>query len=159
MDEPTDYDGWLERGRRLYGRCHTSQAHDRAYAAAGIPHQSPFRQCFDGARVAFDRAIALRPDAPDAWLMKGQLLVEFEKGHEEEARPVLERAIELQPANGEAWMWLGLIASRRGNLELAKANLAQAVSLDPHTRDWAVSIYDVPDEAWEQFFGEFFPEE
>jgi hypothetical protein len=70
--EPSDYDGWLKRGPTILTECQLSDRFDRGYVATGVD--------------AFDRAIALLPNHPTAWLEKGSLLVQAGAGRER-ARP------------------------------------------------------------------------
>jgi tetratricopeptide (TPR) repeat protein len=150
--EPADYSGWLKRARELVGSCHIAQCHDRAHAAAGLSHRSQYRQCFDEARAAFDRAIALRPDSAEAWLEKGRFLIELESGHEAQARGALLQAARLDPGNARAWMWLGAVESQQGDWVAAREHLDMAVSLDPEMRRKAEEEYDIPAELREPFF-------
>jgi tetratricopeptide (TPR) repeat protein len=150
--EPSDYSGWLKRARELVGGCHVAQCHDRAHAAGGFSYRSQYRQCFDKARAAFDRAIALRPNSAEAWLEKGRFLIELESGHEAQARGAILEAARLDPVNARAWLWLGEIESRQRDWVAAREHLDRAIALDPEMRREAEEEYDIPAELREPFF-------
>jgi Flp pilus assembly protein TadD len=101
---------------------------------------------------AFDRAIALLPNHPAAWLEKGRLLVLARAGREPRARAALMRALTIDPSNARAWMMLGACESQRGDLVAAREHLDTAVALDPEIRHYAPDYYDIPPDLREQFF-------
>jgi cytochrome c-type biogenesis protein CcmH/NrfG len=136
--EPSNYDGWLKRGRTILTECQLSDRFDRGYVAIGVD--------------AFDRAIALLPNHPAAWLGKGSLLVEAGAGREPQAREALMRAVTIDPRNARAWMMLGACESQRGDLVAAREHLDTAVALDPEIRHYAPDYYDIPTDLRESFF-------
>jgi tetratricopeptide (TPR) repeat protein len=136
--EPSNYDGWLKRGQTILTECQLSDRFDRSYVAIGVD--------------AFDRAIALLPNHPAAWLGKGSLLVEAGAGREPQAREALMRAVTIDPGNARAWMMLGACESQRGDLVAAREHLDTAVALDPEIRHYAPDYYAIPPDLREQFF-------
>jgi hypothetical protein len=97
--QPSNYDGWLKRGRTILTECQLSDRFNRSYVAIGVD--------------AFDRAIELLPNHPAAWLGKGSHLVEAGAGREPQAREALMRAVTIDPGNALAWMMLGACESQR----------------------------------------------
>ncbi|OGQ13539.1 MAG: hypothetical protein A2138_15980 [Deltaproteobacteria bacterium RBG_16_71_12] len=87
-----------------------------------------------GAKEAFERAAAARPNDPDfnAWLAWAAILC----GEDELfALDVLETAARAFPQAMRPVFFLGLAAKRRGDLVLAHAHLAEAVRRSPHDRE------------------------
>jgi adenylate cyclase len=86
-------------------------------------------QSRDSVRVAYARAIALRPDDWEAYAALGITTVatgEFAEGIRQ-----LKRATELGPRASTAYRWLGVAYGRAGLLPEAVAALREAVALDP----------------------------
>ncbi|MBI1946480.1 MAG: response regulator [Deltaproteobacteria bacterium] len=84
-----------------------------------------------GAKEAFERAVAVRPNDPDfnAWLAWAAILA----GEDELfALDVLETAARAFPQAMRPVFFLGLAAKRRGDLVMAHAHLAEAVQRSPH---------------------------
>ena len=136
--EPSNYDGWLKRARTIVTDCELCERFDRFYVAKGVD--------------AFDRAIALLPNHPTAWLEKGRLLVLAGAGREPQARAALRRAVTIDPRNARAWMTLGACESQGRDLVAAREHLDTAVALDPEIRHYAPDYYDIPPDLREQFF-------
>jgi tetratricopeptide (TPR) repeat protein len=136
--EPSNYDGWLKRGLHILTECQLCERFNRGYVAIGVD--------------AFDRAIALLPNHPAAWLWKGTLLVEAAAGREPQAREALMRAVTIDPGNARAWMMLGACESQRGDLVAARDHFDTAVALDPEIRYYAPDYYDIPPDLRETFF-------
>ena len=91
------------------------------------------------ATADFDRALALDPAEPDAWLNKAVMLVQY--GHSDEAMPMIEKAIDLKTRRpAVAYFVRALIHEERGNLRAAYADLQHAKALEPNWRQPAIEL-------------------
>lgn len=77
----------------------------------------------------YDRALALRPTAGEAWHDRGVAL--FRLGRLREAAESYQRALEAMPASAVTWYALGAIWSQTGQPDQAIAALERAVALSP----------------------------
>jgi len=87
----------------------------------------------DGARAAFEEAIALDPEYEEAFF---NLALIEEKSNLEKARELLERAIQLDPNRGAAHGVLGRICQKMKEPALAEQHYRRALEVDP-TDYWA----------------------
>ena len=83
----------------------------------------------EGARDAFDRAIALKPDYAEAWNRRATLF--FNDGKYDEAVADLESAITYEPRHFGALAGLGLNALAEGDYKSALAAYRRAVVVNP----------------------------
>jgi tetratricopeptide (TPR) repeat protein len=82
------------------------------------------------ATADFDRALALDPAEPDAWLNKAVMLVQFRRSAE--ALPMVEKAIALKTRRpAVAYYIRALIYEDRGNLRAAYNDFQRARTLEP----------------------------
>ena len=90
-----------------------------------------FRQAAVAQATAdFDRALALDPAEPDAWLNKAVMLVQY--GHSAEAMPMVEKAIGLKTRRpAVAYYIRALINEDRGNLRAAYSDFRRASAIEP----------------------------
>ena len=89
----------------------------------------------DAAISSFHRALALRPDNPDAHINLGILFAGL--GRDAEAAASFRRVIALAPGHADAYSNLGVILGRQGQLEDAATALRAAVRLRPdHAAAW-----------------------
>ena len=91
------------------------------------------------ATADFDRALALDPAEPDAWLNKAVMLVQY--GHSPEAMPMIEKAIDLKTRRpAVAYFVRALIHEDRGDLRAAYADFQRAKTLEPAWRQPAIEL-------------------
>jgi tetratricopeptide (TPR) repeat protein len=81
------------------------------------------------ALVAYDSAIALKPDYAWAWARRGRTLRVL--GRYEEALRCYDRALEVQPSYAFAWNGKGIVLERMGHLERALACYQKAAEINP----------------------------
>ena len=81
------------------------------------------------ALVWLDRAAAVKPDAADLHVNRGEVLRTLTRWPEAEA--ALRRALELLPDNVEAWNNLGLVLQARGRHAEARSAYDRALALKP----------------------------
>jgi tetratricopeptide (TPR) repeat protein len=87
----------------------------------------------EGARDAFDRAIALKPDYAEAWNRRAVLF--FNAGKFDEAVADLETALANEPRHFGAWVGLGMIFEAIGRPEAALRAYEKAAAIHPHLQD------------------------
>lgn len=81
-------------------------------------------------RADFDRALALDPFEPDAWLNRAILTVKY--GRREDALPMVEKAIELNSRRPAlAYFVRGLLYEDQGNVRAAYRDFQRARELEP----------------------------
>ena len=91
------------------------------------------------ATADFDRALALDPTEPDAWLNKAVMLVQY--GRSAEAMPMVEKAIDLKTRRpAVAYYIRALIHEDRGNLRAAYHDLQRAKALEPKWQQPAIDL-------------------
>ena len=83
----------------------------------------------EGAKVHFERALALQPDNPHYLLHYGVVLVQLDELNQ--AAVSLERAGKLDPSNPLTHFNLGRLYRQQGELTKARAELQEAVQLRP----------------------------
>jgi len=84
----------------------------------------------DGARDAFDRAIAIRPDYAEAWNRRAVLF--FNVGKYDEAVADLEYAIQLEPRHFGAYLGLAMIFESIDRPAAAMRAYEKALEIHPH---------------------------
>lgn len=88
---------------------------------------------YDRAEADFDRALALRPRQPEAYLNKG--ISRYQRGDSQGAIALINRAIELQTSRPAlAYYARGVAREEAGDVKGAYADLKQARALEPR---WA----------------------
>ena len=92
----------------------------------------------NGARLAMERAISLRPDDAAYWSSLGSALIE--SALYDDAIAALKRACELDPSYYTAWYNLGLALIRSMRAEEAEKALREAISLAPDDSTHARAI-------------------
>jgi tetratricopeptide (TPR) repeat protein len=97
----------------------------------GLEYQAA--QDLEGARDAFDRAIALKPDYAEAWNRRAVLF--FEDGKFDEAVSDLESAIQNEPRHFGAWVGLAMIFEAVGRPEAALRAYEKAEAIYPRLQD------------------------
>jgi tetratricopeptide (TPR) repeat protein len=97
----------------------------------GLEYQSG--EDLEGARDAFDRAIALKPDYAEAWNRRAVLF--FQDGKYDEAVADLESAIENEPRHFGAWIGLAMIFEAIGRPEAALRAYEKAEEIHPRLQD------------------------
>jgi len=81
------------------------------------------------ARNNIDKALALDPRQPEAYVARGMLYAD--EYRYDEALASLEQAIAINPSLAEAWTWRGRLLYRFGRIKEAKRSLLKALELDP----------------------------
>jgi tetratricopeptide (TPR) repeat protein len=84
---------------------------------------------YNQAELSFDRAIALKPDFVDAYLLRGKSCVE--QAEPEKALNDFTKAIELRPSDPAGWIARGSAYLELNNFEPAVADATQAVAANP----------------------------
>ena len=82
---------------------------------------------------AFNEAVKLRPDYPDAYTNIALTNISWEKYAS--ARGSLERALALSPTNARALYYMSYLEKRAGNSEAEVADLQEVVKQFPQSRD------------------------
>ena len=111
-----------------YGAPHAGLAD--AFLAAGFAGALPPRAAWEQAEAEADRAAALDPNLPEAWISRGfvRLLRDWDwRGAEECFR----QAVDCGPGSAAASQWHGLFQVLAGRTELAEVSLRRARALDP----------------------------
>src|SRR5439155_14578243 len=86
------------------------------------------------ARSAYDRALALDPEQPEARYNLANLLADV--GESELALAEYRRVVAMCPEFADAHFNLGALAARLGNATAARAHLSRYLELDDSS-DWA----------------------
>jgi predicted O-linked N-acetylglucosamine transferase (SPINDLY family) len=76
-----------------------------------------------------DRALALQPDFAEAWVGRGNALLEL--GQYQDAAAAYDRALTVQPRLANAWSGLGNVSLRLGRHQDAEAAFDRALEADP----------------------------
>jgi tetratricopeptide (TPR) repeat protein len=96
------------------------------------------------AKDAIDKAVALDPKSPDAYMARGvgsYYLPEAMGGGLTLAVADFRKSIELDPKHADAWLWLGLALRKQNKNADARQAFAKAVELNPK-RIWAKAQLD-----------------
>ncbi len=99
------------------------------YLARGFV-RVPIQWDFDGSRADLERALALKPDDPDA-LNNYAGLIARSLGRFPEGIAAARRATELDPLNARVWFTLGSLLSVSGQLGLAREALNRSLEISP----------------------------
>lgn len=86
-----------------------------------------------GAVADLTKAIALKDDFTDAYLLRAEILLAMKQG--KEALPDIEKAISLAPEEETTYLVRGKIHESLGDLEAAAADYQQALDLNPFNED------------------------
>lgn len=87
----------------------------------------------------FDRALALDPAEPDAWLNKAVVAVQYGKGVE--ALPMIQKALELNTRRPAlAYYIRGIVEERRGNVRAAYNDFRRAQQLEPSWKEPGIEL-------------------
>ena len=89
------------------------------------------RENLDAAETAARRALALKPNSPDAMMALGGALTE--KGRNLEALKILRQAASMVPNSERAWDLLGYLYHYTGLLDLAEEAYDKSIDLNPTT--------------------------
>ena len=81
------------------------------------------------ARNNIDKALALDPQQPEAYVARGMLYAD--EYRYDEALASLEQAIAINPSLAEAWTWRGRLLYRFGRIRESKRSLLKALEIDP----------------------------
>ena len=84
---------------------------------------------YNQATLSFDRAIALKPDFVDAYLLRGKSYVE--QAEPEKALVDFSRVIELRPSDPQGWISRGAAYLDLNNFQQAVTDASQAIAVDP----------------------------
>ena len=123
--------------RALLGEPLTREDRVATYVNRGILHFA--RGAPVEATKDFDRALALDPNEPDAWLNKAVVLVQYDKNVE--ALPLIERALLLNTRRPAlAYYVRGIIEEERGNIRAAYDDFRRAQSLEPRWKEPAIEL-------------------
>jgi tetratricopeptide (TPR) repeat protein len=94
-----------------------------------------YETSYQEALAAYDKAIELKPDYPEAWFNKGNTLAELKRP--EEALAAYDKAIELKPDFPEAWFNKACLYSLNRDTKLAVQNLKRSIEIDTINREKA----------------------
>ena len=86
-----------------------------------------------GAVADLTKAIALKDDFTDAYLLRAEILLAMKQG--KEALPDIEKAISLAPEEETTYLVRGKIHESLGDLDVAAADYQQALDLNPFNED------------------------
>ena len=107
------------------------------YINRGILHLH--RSATKKAAADFDRALALDPSQPEAWLNKAILTVRIGGGAE--ALPMIQNALELKARRPALAHYIrAIVEERRGNIRAAYDDFRRAQELEPNWQDPAVEL-------------------
>ncbi len=84
---------------------------------------------YNQATLSFDRAIALKPDMVDAYLMRGRAYVQ--QSDPEKALRDFSKVIELRPGDSAGWIARGDAYFDLNNFQAAIADATQAIAVNP----------------------------
>lgn len=84
-------------------------------------------QRYDDALAAYDRAIGIRQDFPEAWKGRGQMLAQLQQY--QPALDAFDRAIQLDPQSSESWSDRGYLLNEWQRPNEALQSFAQAIEL------------------------------
>jgi Tfp pilus assembly protein PilF len=111
------YDAWLVSGSATVD----------TLMKRGLEYQQD--EDLDGARDAFDKAIAIKPDYAEVWNRRAALF--FNDGKYDEAMADLESAIKLEPRHFGAWIGLAMIFESVDRPEAALKAYEKALAIHP----------------------------
>ena len=96
------------------------------------------------AKDAIDKAVALDPKSPDAYMARGvgnYYLPEALGGGLNLAVADFRKSLDLDPKNADAWLWLGIAQRKQNKNADARQSFAKSVELNPR-RHWAQEQLD-----------------
>ena len=96
----------------------------------GLEYQA--QEDLEGARDAFDRAIALKPDYAEGWNRRAVLF--FNDGRYDEAIKDLESAIQYEPRHFGAWIGLAMIFESVDRPDAALKAYEKALEIHPNAQ-------------------------
>jgi tetratricopeptide (TPR) repeat protein len=103
----------------------------QGWVRAGLDRQ--YHQRYREAVTAYSRAIALDPDFPGFYAMRGFAYSKL--GFDGKALTDYNRAIKLDPRGYEAYYMRGTLYAKRGDLAKAVRDLTRSLTLDPQQGD------------------------
>jgi len=141
LEQPTDYDLLLWRAIVLIVGGKPTQARHSLATAQSVAPQRPEAAYWlavaawhagraEEAAAALDELLESHPGYGPALLTRGRLALEH--GDLAQAEESLKAAIGAMPWHGEGHLWLAAVYARLGQIDHAKAELRQALRLDPH---------------------------
>lgn len=127
-------DGNIGRAARLYRRAiDRSAGHFLAYHHLSIIEAQAAK--FASAEALNHKALGLKPDDPDVWLVRGNVLGELLRY--EEAATAFTTALSLNPNLPNALLGLGVVCSKLNRTEQALSVYDRAIALNPSlSRAW-----------------------
>ena len=123
--------------RALVGEALTKSDRVATYVNRGIVHFA--RGTEQDALADFDRALAIDPAEPDAWLNKAVVTVQHGRGVD--ALPMIQKALELNTRRPAlAYYVRGIIEERRGNIRAAYHDFRRAQQFEPKWKEPAIEL-------------------
>jgi tetratricopeptide (TPR) repeat protein len=125
----------------------------QAIAATDLARALVAQQRPDDALAELETAIALQPEAPEAWLLKATLLRRLDRL--DEAQVAIERAGQLAPLDAMVGLEAGVIAVLAGREEAARASWQSVIDLEPSSpaaltaQDYIAQLGPAPEAAAE----------
>jgi tetratricopeptide (TPR) repeat protein len=111
---------------------------DNPYALLALCRIAVLAEQLDSALQSVDRALVLKPDLPEAIILKAQVLIRQER--KEEATSLLKGATEHAPDNADLAFAYGRMLLDLDDLDGARAQYAKVVKLDP---DYPGGLYSL----------------
>lgn len=96
---------------------------------------------FDKALRTLERSIAMTPEVPKCYVLKGRILIE--KAQFEQAEQCLLTAESLDPTNIDAQYYLGVIAERQSQFAKALGRYNAAMQLDPTNAQYVIAASEM----------------
>ncbi|HXG80348.1 MAG TPA: hypothetical protein VNJ05_00950 [Sphingomicrobium sp.] len=107
------------------------------YVNRGILHMARADQQL--AAADFDRALAMNPAEPDAWLNKAVLTVQYGKGVD--ALPMIQKALDLKTRRPAlAYYIRGIVEEQQGNIRAAYNDFRRAQELEPRWKEPRIEL-------------------
>lgn len=124
-----DLTAWSDTARAL---CDAAPWHPRSWSEWGFVQQS--RECWSGARDAWARRRALRPDDIDGHVLWARAAAHC--GQEDDALQELDRCVAAAPDSAFAVFERAALRERRGENRPALEDYRRAAALDPDDASW-----------------------
>jgi len=125
--------GWIERALRL---CGEKAVYWNNYGTV-LKKMGRLAE----ARLAFAKAVALRPEYPDAWSNLG--LLHWEQGQLDEAERCLRYALRLQPRHADALRHLARVARAKGDVAEAIRLCRDSLAVAPERAETLMQLGEI----------------